>query len=273
MTDIKLIAIDLDGTLLNSQKDIPSENIETIKRATREGVKIVLCTGRPTSGTKPYFNQLDLVEDEYLILNNGCSTYKSLNWELIGHHALSLNQVEQLYKVSEQYPDIYLTLTTENHYYVVGEHVPDLVQADGDLVFNTVEAISMEALETNPEIIFQAMYMGEESAMDVFERENRSLLSESFSVVRSQSYILEIMPEGVTKAYALKELTEKLAFLPENVMAIGDAPNDIEMLSYAGLGIAMGNASEAIKVLADRVTLDCDHAGVSKAIKDYVLDI
>lgn len=271
MTDIKLIAIDLDGTLLNRQKEIPIENIEAIKKATAAGVKIVLCTGRPTSGTKPYFDQLALVEDEYLILNNGCSTYKSLNWELMRYHALSLSQVEQLYKVSKKYPDIYLTLTTENHYYVVGEHVPDLVQADGDLVFNTVEAISLEALKADQEIIFQAMYMGEESVMDVFERENRSLLSESFSVVRSQSYILETMPEGVTKAYALKELTEDLGFLPENVMAIGDAPNDIEMLSYAGLGIAMGNASESIKVLADRVTLDCDHAGVSKAINDYLL--
>ena len=74
---VKLIAIDMDGTLLNSQKEIPEENIKAIQEATAAGIKIVLCTGRPRSGIVPHFEKLGLSEEEYIIMNNGCSTYET----------------------------------------------------------------------------------------------------------------------------------------------------------------------------------------------------
>lgn len=90
-------------------------------------------------------------------------------------------------------------------------------------------------------------------------------------MVRSQDNILEILPKGVSKASALRELVEDLGLSADQVMAIGDAPNDIEMLNYAGLGVAMGNASETIKRLADQVTVTNDEAGVAQAIHQFVL--
>ena len=80
---VKLIAIDMDGTLLNSQKEIPEENIKAIQEATAAGIKIVLCTGRPRSGIVPHFEKLGLSEEEYIIMNNGCSTYETKNWTLL----------------------------------------------------------------------------------------------------------------------------------------------------------------------------------------------
>ncbi|MGT2934096.1 Cof-type HAD-IIB family hydrolase [Streptococcus catagoni] len=268
---IKLIAIDLDGTLLNSQKEIPEENIRAIKEATDKGTKIVVCTGRPSSGTKPYFDQLGLSEDEFLILNNGCSTYASQGWRLIHHQELSLSDVAELENRCQNFPGVYLTLTSENNYYVLSDHVPEIVQADGDLVFTKVKAIQLQELSKNAEIVFQAMYMGEPSAIDQFEKEVRSDLEKDYSLVRSQDYILEVMPANVTKASALKKLAEDLNCQADQVMAIGDAPNDLEMLSFAGLGIAMGNASQPIKEMADAVTSSCDEAGVAQAIRKYVL--
>ena len=79
---IKLIAIDMDGTLLNSQKEIPEENIKAIQEAAAAGIKIVLCTGRPRSGILPHFEKLGLSEEEYIIMNNGCSTYETKKLEL-----------------------------------------------------------------------------------------------------------------------------------------------------------------------------------------------
>ncbi|KHD45492.1 Cof-type HAD-IIB family hydrolase [Streptococcus hongkongensis] len=269
---IRLIAIDLDGTLLNSKKVIPEENIKAIQEATANGIKIVLCTGRPKNGTKPYFDQLGLVEDEFLILNNGCSTYTSIEWNLIHHYHLTIEQVKHLEKLSRHFDGVALTLTTEDNYYVIGEQVPDIVAADGELVFTKVKTTTIEALEQGSEIIFQAMYMGTSQAMDAFEDAMRSQLVEDFSVVRSQDYILEVMPKHVTKAHALKDLAEDLNCTANEVMAIGDAPNDIEMLSFAGTGVAMGNASESIKVLADHITSHCDQAGVAQAIRKYALN-
>ncbi|MGT2888196.1 Cof-type HAD-IIB family hydrolase [Streptococcus didelphis] len=268
---ITLIAIDLDGTLLNHQKEIPADNIQAIQEATAEKIKIVLCTGRPSSGTKPYFDQLGLQEDEFLILNNGCSTYSSLEWKLIHSHSLNLQDISDLYDLCKDYPGVYLTLTAEDNYYVLGDAVPELVQADGDLVFTQVKAITIADLASSQEVVFQAMYMGVESILDGFEEAYALELSEKYSLVRSQDYILEVMPQNVTKAYALQELAKDLNCSPEEIMAIGDAPNDIEMLSFAGLGVAMGNASPAIKKLADKVTADCDHAGVAKAIREFAL--
>ncbi|MGT2959089.1 haloacid dehalogenase [Streptococcus bovimastitidis] len=268
---IKLIAIDLDGTLLNSQKEIPLENKKAIKEATEAGIKIVLCTGRPLSGTKPYFEQLDFQEDEFLILNNGCSLHSSSDWQVLHAHSLSFEEVETLYEKSANNPDVYLTLTTPNHYYVVEPKVPELVQEDGDLVFTQVETITLDELKQSQELVLQAMYMGEAEAMDSFEGLFRSELSEHYSLVRSQDYILEALPKGITKASALQELAADLGFGPQEIMAIGDAPNDSEMIAFAGLGVAMGNASESIKVLANRVTKTCDQAGVAYAICHFAL--
>ena len=86
---VKLIAIDMDGTLLNSQKKIPEENIKAIQEAAETGIKIVLCTGRPRSGILPHFEKLGLSEEEYIIMNNGCSTYETKNWTLLQSESLS----------------------------------------------------------------------------------------------------------------------------------------------------------------------------------------
>lgn len=269
---IKLIAIDLDGTLLNRQKELSAENINAVRAAADAGVTIVICTGRPKSGTKPFFEQIGLSENEFLILNNGCSVYQSKDWQLIQSAQISLTDVANLHKLCQDYPGVDLTLTAEKDYYVVANQVPALVQYDGDLVFTKVKATSIETLKQKNDLIFQAMYMGEETLLDQFEADVREKLDQDYSVVRSQDYILEVMPKQVTKASALKALAEHLQIDQSQVMAIGDAANDLEMITYAGLGIAMGNASQEIKDIATDVTSDCDRSGVAQAINKYVLN-
>lgn len=268
---IKLVAIDLDGTLLNHKKDILADNIIAINQAVEQGVKVVVCTGRPFSGTKPYYEQLGFTHDEYLILNNGCSTYTSRDWELLHSHTISIDDVNRLQQLVQKFENIYVTLTTESHFYVIADFIPDIVAFDANLVFMEAEMINLEQVASEPEMIFEAMLMGDQATLDLFEANERQQLAQDYSVVRSQDYLFEVLPKGITKASALKALTEDLAIKPEEVMAIGDAANDLEMLNFAGTGIAMGNASELVKEKADDVTLDCDHAGVAKAIQKYIL--
>ena len=101
---IKLIAIDLDGTLLNSEKKIPKENISAIQAAAQAGVKIVLCTGRPKSGIVPYFEQLGLTDEEYIIMNNGCSIYNTKNWELMSYAQITNEELDQLQAAVRDFP-------------------------------------------------------------------------------------------------------------------------------------------------------------------------
>ena len=118
---VRLIAIDMDGTLLNSQKEIPKENIKAIQEAAAAGIKIVLCTGRPRSGIVPHFEKLGLSEEEYIIMNNGCSTYETKNWTLLQSESLSRPEMEELLQARENFPEVALTFTGEKTYYVVGD--------------------------------------------------------------------------------------------------------------------------------------------------------
>lgn len=268
---IKLIAIDMDGTLLNEEKKIPKENIAAICKAVDQGVTVVICTGRMQSGVEPYFKELDFGgQDQYAILNNGCSIHHTSDWSLHSYNELSEEDVNLLAQASENYPSIYLTLADKGRYIVLEDEIPEIVAYDAGLVFTEAEPVALKsALACSP--VFQAMYLGEPSDMDVFQMEQGDFLSKHFSTVRSQSYIFEAMPTGVTKATALKRLAEELGFQRGEIMAIGDGNNDIEMLTYAGISVAMGNATNEVKAVARFETSHCDLAGVAKAIDEHVL--
>lgn len=270
---IKLLAIDMDGTLLNSDKKIPKDNITAIQKAVEKGVQVVICTGRAQSGVEPYFAELGLSgEDDYAILNNGCSVHKTSDWSLVDYAKLTSDELVFQTDLVKKYSDIQLVWTSEDKILVADEEPSDLVVYDAGLVFATPQTMATkEAIDDNT-LIFQAMFMGEKPVLDIFQKEAEEILAERFSVVRSQSYIFEAMPKGVTKASALKKLAEKLGVDSSEIMALGDAENDLEMLTYAGLGVAMGNASDEIKSLCKAVTASNNDAGVARAIEKFILE-
>lgn len=268
---IQLLALDMDGTLLNEDKKISSKNKQAIYQAVQQGVKLVLCTGRPIMGVKPYFEELDLPtkDEEYVIINNGCTTLKTSDWSLVDWRKLTSEDICFLYDTVKD-STVQLTVFDEDRYIVVGEPASDLVTYDAGLVFTKPVELSL-AETLKGDYNFQAMLLDRPENLDRFETEMGEKLSKHFSTVRSQPYIYEAMPLGTTKASALESLTRKLGFTADQVMAIGDAANDLEMLQYAGLGIAMGNASSTIKSQADAITDDNQHDGVAAAIERYIL--
>ena len=143
---------------------------------------------------------------------------------------------------------------------------------DASLVFTTPTEISLEEACSGKHRMFQAMFLGSQEQVDAFEADFGQEICQRFSGVRSQPVIYEAMPSGVTKAFALERLAKQLDVNPQEIMAIGDANNDIEMLEYAGLGVAMGNASEHVKSLADAVTDSCEENGVATAIEKFILN-
>ncbi|KXT75000.1 Hydrolase (HAD superfamily) [Streptococcus sp. DD10] len=268
---IKLLALDMDGTLLNSAKKISKTNIEAIHKAIKKGVQLVLCTGRPLFGVKPYYEQLGLVEKNgFAIVNNGCSIHETLNWDLIDWEELTLEDIQFLESLAKQ-SQVQLTLIDEEHYFVLGGAANSIIEADAKLVFTTPTEISLSDIKKHQYTLFQAMFLGTESQVDDFESRFAHIIANRFSGVRSQPVIYEAMPSGITKASALARLAQKMGLESNEVMAIGDADNDIEMLEFAGLSIAMGNASNHVKQFADYITDSNDNHGVAKAIEKHIL--
>ena len=268
---IKLLALDMDGTLLNDQKEISPANIVAIQKAVDAGVKLVLCTGRILSGVKPYFEQLGLdAENEYVILNNGCALHQTSDWSLLDHHGLNADEIAYLADFARGF-ELPLTLCDVDNYYVVDQTANAHIIEDTQNIFLTPKTISLKKTINHHQPFFLAKFVGEPGLVGDFMKEKDAELSKHFNTVLSQPSIYETLPQGVSKATALQSLAERLGLLPSEIMAIGDANNDREMLEFAGLAIAMDNASAPIKALANHVTSSNNEDGVAAAIYKWIL--
>ncbi|WP_105114839.1 Cof-type HAD-IIB family hydrolase [Streptococcus suis] len=269
---IKLIALDMDGTLLNENKELMQPQIDAIHQAVEAGVTVVLCTGRPLVGVKPFVEQLGFdTEEEYIIVNNGCSTHSTKDWSLIDWEELSISDIDYLSTFIEN-DDVQISLFDEEDYFVLAEKANARVNLDAGLVGMIPQPIDLSEARSGKHRFFEAMFVGEKEHIDAFEKQHNPILSQGYSTVRSQDYLLEILPNGASKATGLKKLADRLGILPEEIMAMGDANNDLEMIAFAGLGIAMGNANEQVKAIAQDITDTNENNGVAKAIEKHILN-
>ena len=267
---IQLIAIDLDGTLLSPDKTISPANKQALLDAEAAGVHVVICTGRPLSGVRPIFEEIGFKSDHsYSVINNGCTTVKSLDWSVITYAAFSEDDLLYLDLLSKEiHPQ--LSLFDLNRYIILNQEPSEIAKMDAGIVSTVPVPLGLEeVLEAQP--IFQGMFIDQKEQIDAFQDTYEEALTQRFHTIRSQPILFEILPKDVNKATGLKALADHLGIPREQVMAIGDENNDIEMIQYAGLGVAMGNAANHIKELADVTTTTNAEDGVATAIRRYVL--
>ena len=272
---IKLIAIDMDGTLLNGKKHIDKVQKEAIHEAIEAGIKIVLCTGRPLYGILPFYEELGLSEldsEGYVILNNGCSIHKTKDWELIDQVNFTSDDIDYLYKFSEGY-DINFTLVNDYYYFNIDDRKPtDELITDAGFVFSDITNISLSEAKNGKHKIIKIMFLGDPNIMADFQKENENILKNKYSGVLSQPYVYEILPKGNNKGTGLKKLAKKLGIKQEEIMAIGDGNNDIEMFEYAHYSVAMENGTKPARKAAKYQTDSNENNGVAKAIRKYALN-
>ncbi|WP_042463862.1 HAD family hydrolase [Neobacillus dielmonensis] len=241
--DIKLVALDMDGTLLNSEHQVSEENHQAIQEAQEQGVVVVLSTGRSISTVREHADTLGL--NSYLVTVNGSEIWNE-NRELFRRELLPTEQIEWMYNLSRQYNTGFWAISTEQNWH--DEMPEDLHKWEWmKFGFNVWD-------EKVRETIYQEL-----KAKGEFE------LSNSFV------HNIEINPIGINKAKGLQIVCEQLGISMENVMAVGDSLNDLAMINEAGLGVAMGNAQETVKEAADWVTSANDENGVALAIRTWVL--
>ncbi|PRR83789.1 Cof-type HAD-IIB family hydrolase [Clostridium vincentii] len=266
----KLIAIDMDGTLLRDDKTISTLNKITLRRAIDLGVKVVLTSGRPIQGLKKYLDELGLVgEDEYVIGVNGAVICKTDDYEIINSDGtLTGKDVKYIYnKVKD--------LGTYVHAFTSKE---DLVNMESRFSEEEEKRIDLKVrvvdfpneVQDDDEIL-KVVLEEEKLVLDKITPQIPKDLFEKYTVIRSLDFMMEFMNKDCNKATGLEKLAQYLKIDKSEIIAIGDADNDIEMLEYAGLAVAMGNAKDEIKQLADYVTKSNEEDGVAYAIDKFIL--
>lgn len=267
----QLIVLDLDGTLTNAKKEISSRNKETLIRAQQKGIQLVLASGRPTYGIVPLANDLRINEFGGFILSyNGGEI---INWEteeLIYDNVLPNDIIPTLYECARTHR---LSILTYDGAEIVTENSQDpYVQKEAFLN-------KMAIRETNDFLtditlpVAKCLIVGDPKELIQVESELCIRLQGRINVFRSEPYFLELVPTGIDKALSLAVLLNEIGITREETIAIGDGFNDLSMIKFAGMGIAMGNAQEPVKKAADYITLTNDEDGVAVAIEKLLPEI
>lgn len=267
---IKLVAIDMDGTLLNSKKELLEETKQYFRDFHNKGTEtlLVLCTGRPETGIRPYLKDLGyLEENHYIISQNGANIYESQTGKRVMDAFVDSAAIQKWIELGKKH-GVSVMGAGVDYYYSFDEVPTEWMEFDVKIVNGSLKRISKEeSLSTD---FYKLLLLGDEEQLNEFETVIPQQWRDEFYVVRSQKYLIEVLTKGVNKAFGLEKIAQKLNIQPSEIAAIGDAANDIEMLEYAGLAIAMGNASEEVKVISDIVTDTNENNGVIKAIDKLI---
>ena len=262
-----IIALDLDGTLTNSEKIITLRTFDALMKAQREGVRLVLASGRPTFGISALANQLQLADyGGYVLSYNGGRIIDWCEKTVIFSQVVDQKLVPILYDFAEkaQLPIVtYLPeaiLASKNE----GEYLAEEARINGMPVVvaqNFVEEAMQIAGGSTKFLI-----PGEPELLIQLESEMKAALSEQMEVFRSAPFFLELPPKGIDKAQSLQRLLTHLGLERESLMAFGDGFNDLSMIQFAGQGVAMANAVEEVKSIADFVTTSNEEDGIAHAL-------
>lgn len=248
MSNIKLVALDMDGTLLNEQSEISSENAHWIRKAIDAGILVCFATGRGFQSALPYAEQLKL--DTPMITVNGGEIWRRPH-VLHKRSLMPAGDIKRLHEVALRNEECWFWAYTVEDIYNKEKWIKPAGGYDDHhwLKFG---------------------YYTEDDAM------RERILEEvsgwgGMEITNSSPWNLELNPEGVSKATALRELCKVLGLDMSQVAAMGDSMNDIAMIREAGIGVAMGNAQDAVKAAADAVAVTNNEHAVAQLIRDYVL--
>ena len=271
---IRLLALDIDGTLLNSQFQISDANLSALQRARAAGIEVVLVTGRRHDFAMPIATQLGF-DDLWLISSNGAIT-RSLAGETFYRDLLPAELCRELCGAMIEFRgNTVLTFDKKAKGSIVLEHLNDLENSIRRWLEKNLEYIDFvipieDSLVTDP---VQAMFCGPIARMhEALAALQNCHLNERITVLRTEYpvrdlSIVDILNQGCSKGHALERWAALRGLSRDQVMAVGDNYNDIEMLAFAGYPVIMGNASEDLRSRGWKVTLTNDQDGVAAALE------
>ncbi|MGF1747778.1 Cof-type HAD-IIB family hydrolase [Vibrio cionasavignyae] len=265
----KLIAIDMDGTLLTSEKKITERTKRAIQAAKEKGVTVVLASGRPINGMLDSVKELGLNSpDDYIIHFNGAFVQKTQSGEVLHQKIIDGRSAKEIAALAKQlglychaFSQELGLITTEANPYT--DHEAEINKLD-------ITVYDFDKLEDDHSII-KAMIVGEPSQLTAGITHIPSSFKDTYTIVQSAPFFLEFLNPLSNKGEGVSVVAKQLGISPDQVMCFGDAENDHHMIQFAGKGVAMANAMDATKALADYITDSNDEDGVAKAIETFVL--
>jgi len=269
MSTVKLIAIDMDGTLLNEHSELNPATIDAVQAARDQGIKVVICTGRPLSGVSPFLKQLQIDgDDEYAITFNG-SMAQTISGRIITSHTLTHDDYIDLEALSRKL-GIHCHVESEDHIYTANRNISPYTVGESALVYMPIRYRAPGDMRIDMPVV-KAMFIDQPELLAAAAEKIPQRFHDKYAIVKSAPYFLEFMNPNASKGAALKDLAERLKLTADNVMAIGDQGNDLSMLKYATNSVAMGNAIPQAKALAKFETKTNIEDGVAFAIRNWAL--
>ncbi len=269
--NVKLMAFDLDDTLLNSECTISQATLESLREAARRGIYIVLCSGRMEYGILPHVRKLDIAGMEagrYIIAMNGSSIFDLHSRTQVFSRKVTEDVLLEIYSEAKKrglpaqvyFPDK-----------IVSNRIDEWTKIDAELC-----GVKLESVEDFEGFMkgghAKMLVPGEPEVLKDFEKDLKAKFSDKAEVFTSKPFFLEIMPKNAGKGEALEELAKRLNISLENVMCFGDSYNDESMMRTAKLSVCMSNGKEDLKDVCRYVTrYDNNHDGIADFVNNWVL--
>ena len=266
----KLLVLDVDGTLLNDEREISKRTLAALLKVQQMGVRIVLASGRPTYGLMPLAKTLELGNYGGFVLSyNGCQIIKAQNGEILFERRINPEMLPYLEKKARK--NGFAIFTYHNDTLITDS--PDNEYIKNEALLNNLKIIKEDEFSTAIDFApCKCMLVSDkEEALIELEQHWEKRLAGTLDAFRSEPYFLEVVPCGVNKANTLGALLEHLEVTREEAIAVGDGVCDVTMLQLAGMGIAMGHSQDSVKVCADYVTASNEEDGVALAVEKLIL--
>jgi 5-amino-6-(5-phospho-D-ribitylamino)uracil phosphatase len=264
---IRLLAVDLDGTLLTSDKRISPATVEALRAAGRDvGVHVVLASARPPRTVLPFYEQLGL--DTPMINYNGALVYDPRSRRVLMHLPIPLKTAREIVRLARKlHREVLVSAEIMDRWYT--DRLDSRYLTETAKLFGPDQVAPIGKWLT--EAVTKLLFLAARDKITELGRRIAEALPHQVSMVQTEGHLLQVMHVTVSKAQALRCVAAELCVERENVMAIGDNANDVGMLQWAAIGVAVGNATPEVKAVAQLVTGGNDEDGVAEAVRQLIL--
>lgn len=268
--DTKLLVLDIDGTLTNSEKQITENTRKGIINIMERGHKVILASGRPTPGMKRYAEELELEKyGGYLLSFNGGRIVNCKTGEIVYQKTLPSDAIAGLYKYATEHDAGLITYLGDN--IILGTRMDDYIAIESRI--NGMEVKKVDDFVKYVDFdVNKCLMTAEPEKAEIYVKELNDKYGEYLSIYRSEPFFIEIMPKNVDKAQSLDRMLSTVGLTRENTICCGDGFNDMSMIQYAGVGVAMENAQPDVKKVADYITKSNDEDGIVMVIDEFILN-
>ncbi|MGX7030102.1 Cof-type HAD-IIB family hydrolase [Vagococcus zengguangii] len=279
MTTIKAIVLDIDGTLFTSDRQISAKTKQTLLDAQSQGIKVIVASGRPTNGMRHIAKELELAKHHgFLASYNGSRVIDMTNEEVVFDRAIEITIAKEILKHLETF-DVIPMINDDTTMYVHDVFNHTITMEDGEL-FNIIqyearggnfllaEKSSLADFVNFP--VNKLLIAGDPDYLAQHHQDIYAPFLEQVTGTFSAPFYFEFTAKNIDKAAALAAVLEPLDIKRHEVIAFGDGLNDLTMLEYAGIGVAMGNAKEEVKAVAQYITQSNDEDGIAHALEKFL---